>query len=862
MLDGTVIATLNYLTKICGLRIMITKTRECLLVLICLFIGISHVNGQQVKKTVLKGIVVDGQTNSPIPAAAVVVESTTNGVTEGTTTDSEGNFLLSTNIPNPSLRVSRVGYETEIVKIFNGSTDLIKVSLTSSLTELDEVVVKARKVRYRNKNNPAVSLIDSVIANKDNNRNENFDFLKYGKYDKVQFAISNISESVKKSKALKKFRFVFDNIDTTKQPGKEVLPLYIKETISDCYYRKSPKASKEIILADKMVDFKGYLSNEGITAYLRYLYQNINIYDNNVIFLTNQFLSPIAKSAPIFYRYYIVDTVDIADIKCARLFFTPRNKTDMLFQGYMFITLDGSYALRKIDMGVNKNINLNWVKDVKIAQEFENTLQQGWVLTNDEFSVDFGFNQNGLGIFGQRSVTYKNYEINKEINDNLFSSSSPKLDEVQKSDAYWEENRFVQLTQSEQGIYSTMDSLQQVPAFKRTMDAFRIAIAGFHDFGPFEIGPIATFYSYNQIEGTRIKFGGRTTPKLNKKLIFDGYLAYGFKDKKYKYNIGASYSFTDKTVYDFPVKSLKLNYQQDTKIPGQELYFVQEGNALMSVKRGVDDKLFYNRTFKAEYLNEFENHFSYALGYNYTRQSPGGSLKFSPIDISEVSLNLRYAPHEKFYQGKMFRDPVTSKYPVLQFKFTNGSKLIGNDYNYSSFKLSISKKFFPALIGYTAVTWEAGKLLGEVPYPLLTIHNANQTYYYQSIAYNLMNFLEFVSDQYTSLNVDHCFNGFIFNKLPLIKKLSLREIVTCKVLYGGLSKSNNPDFNSDLMKFPVDKYGNPTTFALGGKPYVEVGFGISNIFRFIRIDFVQRLTYLDHPNVSKTGVRMMFKFDI
>ncbi|MEN6618025.1 MAG: DUF5686 family protein [Rikenellaceae bacterium] len=849
---------------------MFFKNKYCFLILVCLFVGSITVNGQRTYNAVLKGIVVDGKTDKPIPLASVAVE----GTKQGTITDLEGKFSISTNIPNTILKASCMGYNTEIIKISDGSSNLIKIKLTSSLTTLDKVVVKANRVRYKNKNNIAVSFIDSVIANKDKNRNENFDFLQYEKYEKTQFALSNISEEIKQSKMLKKFKFVFENIDTTKQPGKEVLPLYIKETLSDYYYRKSPKATNEVVKANKMVSFDGYLNNEGITAYLKYLYQDINIYDNNISFLTNQFLSPIANSAPMFYRFYITDTVNIDDAKCAKLFFTPRSKTDMLFQGYLFITLDGAYAVKKIDMEVNKKINLNWVKDAKIIQEFEYSQQQGWVMSKDELSVNFGFNQNGLGIFGQRSVLYKNYLINKTLTDNVFNISAPKIDAVQKSDAFWEQNRYEQLTKSEKGIYTTMDSLQHVPAFKRTMDIMRIAFASFHDFGPFEIGPISTFYSYNSIEGSKIKFGGRSTPEFSKKINFDGYLTYGFKDKKYKYNIGATYSFTSNTIYEFPVKRLRVNYQVDTKVPGQELYFLQEGNALMSFKRGVDDKLFYNKSFKVEYLNEFENHFSYSVGYNYTRQSPGGTLNFntddylSPVNnipyvnISEVGLNLRYAPHEQFYQGKLYREPVPNKYPILQLKYINGSKILGNDFNYNRLKLSIYKKFYPSVIGYTTVIWEAGKTFGKVPYPLLEIHNANQTYVYQSTAYSLMNFLEFVSDQYTSLNVDHCFNGFIFNKIPLLKALGLRENVTCKVLYGSLSKSNNPDYQSDLFKFPTDKEGNPTIFALGNSPYVEVGVGISNIFKLIRLDFVKRLTYLNHPNVSSTGIRMMLKFDI
>ncbi|HEY4787190.1 MAG TPA: DUF5686 family protein, partial [Bacteroidales bacterium] len=469
----------------------------------------------------------------------------------------------------------------------------------------------------------------------------------------------------------------------------------------------------------------------------------------------------------------------------------------------------------------------------------------------------------------------KNYKVNEPREDKFYKG----IDLVQMKDAndknaeFWETHRHQQLSNSEKNVYTVIDSVKRVPAFKRTMNLMMLVISGYRDFGYFEIGPVNTFYSYNPIEGVRLRFGGRTTPKLSKKINFETYLAYGNTDKEYKYYLGTTYSLSSKTIYEFPVKSIKLSFQNETKIPGQELQFVQEDNVLLSIKRGVNNKLLYNKILRIEHLNEFENHFSYTVGYNYMRQSPGGDLYFNPINyisgfnniqrinMSEAYIILRYAPHEQFYQGKIYRIPIANKYPVFQLQYNAGAKFLNNDYNYSNIKFSITKRFYPSILGYTDVIWEAGKIFGKVPYPLLFIHRANQTYSYQITSYNLMNFLEFVSDQYTSLNVDHCFNGFIFNKIPLLKKLKLREVATCKVLYGSVSKTNNPEYQSGLFKFPTDNAGNPITYTLEKQPYVEASVGISNIFRFFRIDLVKRLTYLDHPNVASTGIRARFKFD-
>jgi hypothetical protein len=317
-----------------------------------------------------------------------------------------------------------------------------------------------------------------------------------------------------------------------------------------------------------------------------------------------------------------------------------------------------------------------------------------------------------------------------------------------------------------------------------------------------------------------------------------------------------------------------LGYQYDTETPGQVLQYATQDNILLSFKRGVDDKMFYNGILKLEHLYEFDNHFSYTLGYNFKKQTPAGNLYFTTdenlpwsnevpyINISEISLKLRYAPKEEFYQGKIYRSPIASRHPVIQLQGAFGSKDLNSDYDYQRIKFGISRRFYFSIVGYTDVAAEAGKIFGTVPYPLLFIHNANQTYSYQKNAYNMMNFLEFVSDQYFSLNIDHSFNGFFFNKVPLLKKLKFREVATFKILYGGVSNNNDPDLNPDLFIFPTAEDGSPVTFSLDKKPYIEASIGVSNILRIFRIDLIKRFSYLDNPNVSSLGFRVQFRLDI
>ncbi|MDP1622479.1 MAG: DUF5686 family protein [Bacteroidales bacterium] len=828
-------------------------------------------SGQITKPTIVKGKITDAVTGESLPVVAVVFVKTTTG----TTSDTNGYYYLTGKNTSNTVQFSCLGYESLEMPVLTGKSQTIDIQLKPQSQQLNELVIKSKKSRYRNKNNPAVDLINQVIEHKDENRKEQFNTYRYEKYEKILFALSNLTEEFKNRKYLKKFKFIFNNVDTIKIPGKEILPLYLKETLSDYYASKSPRTEVEVVKANKMVTFEGYMDNQGVTEYLNYMYQDINIYDNDIPFLTNTFLSPVASSAPSFYRFFIMDTLWVDSVRCYKMLFAPRNKTDMLFQGFLYVTADSSFAVKKIDISVPKEINLNWAREVSISQNFSKIENNGWLLTSDMTGIDFGLARDRVGIYGERLVSYKNITVNQPVNDSLFEQDrNVELDSAGIRDAkFWKENRHISLTNSEEGTYVLIDSVKSLPVFKNMMNIMMLLFAGYRDLGYFEIGPINTFYSYNPVEGARIRAGGRTTDKLSKRINFETYMAYGFKDRLLKYYLSTTLSLTERSIFEFPVKSVRLSYQNDTKIPGQELQFVQEDNFLLSIKRGINNKILYNKTLRIEHLNEFNNHFSYNIAYQFLRQSAGGDLYFnrveylqaenipSFIDISEVSLNLRYAPNEQFYQGKQYRNPIISRYPVTQLQLTYGSKFLQNDYNYLNLKLSISKRFYLSVLGYADVTLEGGKIFGKVPYPLLFIHRANQTYSYQIASYNLMNFLEFVSDEYTSLNIDHSFNGFFFNKIPLIKKLKWREVVTAKILFGRLTGMNNPAGNTDLFRFPVDLEGDPVTFSLDQGPYIEASFGIANIFKLFRIDLVKRLTYLGHPSVSNIGIRARFKFD-
>lgn len=817
---------------------------------------------------VFTGIVLDKENNQPIQYATVVLLGTQNG----TSTDSAGVFRLQLiDKKKNKAKISCVGYQPVIIPL-PAITETIVVKLTADVRQISEVNV--RKQRYRSRKNAAVDLIDHVIENKKNNKKESLDYVENDKYEKVQFAINNISPDYKHKKIFQRFKFVFENIDSLKETGKHYLPVYLKESYAKQFYRNSPRLSKQIEKAHKVVSFSGF-DNKGIEENIKYLYQDVDLYKNEISFLSNQFLSPISPNAKLFYRYYILDTIQSGNDKYARLYFSPKNKEDMLFQGYLHILLDGSYAITKSELTVSKSININWINKVKVVQQFERAANNSWMLKSDQISIDFGLSKKSKGVTGQKQVTYSAYSFEKPENDSVLEAKikAEKTKSSLPQNDFPDHYRPEKLTKSEAGTYLAMDSIQKVPIIKKLINLSTMLFFGYYDLGKIEIGPVNTFYMYNPVEGMRFRFGGRTTDKLSKKLNLETYFAYGFTDKKPKYYLGGTWSLTERNFQQFPAKTLRISYQRETQIPGQQMQFLMEDNILLSIKRGVNDKLFYNKTFRIEHVNEFENHFSYTVGFKNTLQSPGGNLFFNYTDYSqrlnevnvlhlpEFYVHLRYAPHERFYQGKTFRTNIYTKYPIWELRYLVGNKSWGNDFNYHNLKLNVRKRFYFSVLGYSDVVAEAGKIFGKVPFPLLYLPQANQTYSYQIESYNMMNFLEFATDQYASLLVDYTFNGFFFNKIPITKRLGLREMLTCKVLYGTISKQNNPAQTSGLFQFPVNADGTALTYSLNNTPYIEGSVGVGNIFKIFRVDLVRRFTWLDNPTISKYGLRMRFRLD-
>jgi Family of unknown function (DUF5686)/CarboxypepD_reg-like domain len=845
----------------------LTFFRFCCLLSLLLFANL--LTGQNI--SLLKGRLTDAATKEGISYANIKIE----GTTEGTLSDVDGFFKLKV-APGKTLRISSVGYQTLSYVVPASLRDSVWIELESN-NVLSEVVVKPK--RYRNKNNPAVELIEMVVKNRKSNHVEGFESFQVEQYEKILMGITDISDKVKSRRAFRSLKVLTDNTDTTLLKGSGITPVYLQESLQSYYSQGDPKRKKIWIAGTQKVKFP-IIDNEGVEKYLRYLYQEADIYDNYVVLLTDHFMSPIADNAPLFYRYYIGDTTEVSGSKVVRLQFFPRNKTDMLLQGELFIALDSTYPVTRINYTVNPNINLNWVNKLEMEQSFVKTQTGKWVLNEETYVLDFGLFNKGAGMFAKRYVSHREPRIGAVLPDTIFRQMHelrtlmPKA-EVQDA-VFWDQSRHVELSQTEANTYKAMDSLKNTLWFKRVSKGLFILIAGHYSpeqVPGLEIGRINTFFSFNPVEGYRARFGARTNPQFSKRVNLEGYVAYGFRDERWKFGLGANITLAKNRAYNrFPYNMLRINYQQDLITPGVLIIGTFAPSSLAtSIVRGTNDRFFFQKKFVAQYEREFYNNFSYMAGFEHRELDPLGSLTYTPVeggsDIEAVItakpyVQIRYAPGEEYYQSNNgWRQRIRFN-SVSTLRYSRGIKgIVGSNFEFDEVTASFYKYSRIPPIGYNYFYVEAGGVFGKVPYSLLTVHRANQTFGNRFIAYNLMNFMEFVSDRYVAVNMEHSFYGFFTNKLPLIRRLKLREFITFKLLYGTVSEQNQPKPGSGLFELPKYADSSPLTYTLEKEPYMEASIGIGNILKVIRLDFIRRLNYLDHPQTSKFGVRVSAKLE-
>ncbi len=785
-----------------------------------------------------------------------------------------------------TLSISSVGFKEQTIKVKSSTPSTLKITLKEDTKTLNEVVVTDRKGKYSRKNNPAVELMRRVIAAKKRTDLSNKDYYQYISYQKLTFALNDLTKERIDSTALFRQQFVKDQVELCKYNNKLILPVITNETVTEKIYRRSPKSEKSIILGENKGGVNELIeTGDIIDVIMKDVFTDVDIYDNQIRLLQYPFTSPIGDDAINFYRYYIEDTVYVDKDLCYHMQFIPNNQQDFGFRGELYILADSTLHVKKCTLTLPKRSDVNFVENLRIDQAYEQQPSGDWVLVQDDMIVELKLASWIQKLIAIRTTKNSDYSF-EPLANKLFKGKAAERRDASASmrgDDFWGQYRTIELTKSEAQMNSFIDNIKHVKGFGVVMFFLTAFIENFVETSrgnsKVDIGPINTIVSSNFIDGFRTRLSAQTTANLNRHWFLAGYYARGWKSHQNYYSGTLTYSFNKKDYLprEFPKRTLTLSISRDVEMPSDKWIHTDKDNVFTSFKWAKIDKMYFYNRQELTFEREEDWGFKTTIGIKCEKERGYGEMKFTPMALyrsadddpdyvnpevglrtTELHAQIRIAPGETFINTKQRRLPINLDAPVFVIGHTVGIKgLLGGQYNYNLTEVEVYKRFWVKSWGKIDIYLKGGYEWDKVPYPLLIVPRANLSYIMEDETFSLINNMEFLNDRYLSLQASWDLNGKIFNRIPLLKSLKWREYLGVNVLWGALSNKNNPYLHPNdmtLFQFPTGCY------AMDGKrPYVELIIGIHNIFKLFHVEYVRRLTYTNLPTAHNNGVRLMFR---
>lgn len=739
---------------------------------------------------------------------------------------------------------------------------------------LDGLEVMAKHYKYSTKNNPAYELMKKIRKTKYAGDARYLPEYHEDFYTKIVLGLNNCDASEFTGKD--KFKFLEEYVDTAKYTNLPVLLISLREKAGTKVHSLDFRKDKIVVKGERSVGIDESFNQDNITLMLEEILKNVNIYNDDIDILQHHFVSPISSIADNFYRYYLNDTVEIDGKKHIELTFAPVSPESFGFNGRLYVEAeDSTYFIRKLEMKVPRVINLNFVDNVCIRQEYYKDEFGKRHIQSDDMELELSLMPGTQPFYARRLTNFRKPEFtdNHNLHNILYDASEYIVYEKANLLPWdkWNDFRLVPLSKAEGEMGSFMNRMRRFPFIFWSEKILKMLLNGYVATSPkdskFDLGPINTLLSYNSIEGWRIRIGGLTTAKLSDRWFGRAFVAYGFRDHKVKYLGELEYSFISKNRYarDFPVNSLRINYQYDLDEIGQHYVVTSPDNIFLSLKREACRLALYRREAGFSYQIELKNNFSFIGSFRHRIYEATPWMPFNYSDgrfltnytLAGFMVEFRYAPGEKFTQGATNRYRINKDAPIFLLTHEFVPKgMLGSQFTFNKTELSVSKRFWFSAFGFLDCIFKLGKVWSTVDYPQLIWQNANLSFTIQPESYSLLNPMEFPMDYFGSLDFSYNANGLLFNRIPLIKRFKLREVFTFKGFMGGLTSKNDPLKNRELLQFP----SGTATGRLSAKPYMEFSAGIDNILSFLRVDYVWRLTYRNMPDISHGGVRLSANF--
>ncbi|UBZ12677.1 DUF5686 and carboxypeptidase regulatory-like domain-containing protein [Flagellimonas marinaquae] len=812
-------------------------------------------------QTKIEGIVSD-DTGMPIAFANIIFVNSS----EGTITNDNGRFYMESDETYDAIKVSFIGYETKEIPLGQKVNYNMEIVLTESAEQLQEVVVYTGK--QSKKNNPAIDILRKIWAKKRENGVRKFKQYQYDKYEKIEFDLNTIDSALIKSKLFKGLEFMFEDLDTSRITGKTYLPMFLSESFSKVYGDNVLDREKEDVLGNKNSGFSG---NQAITAFVEDLYSDYDIYNNYLKFFDKSFTSPLSKTGIDVYNYVLSDSTYIDDKWCYNIIYYPRRKNELTFKGDFWVN-DTTFAIKKINLQVTKSANINWVKEIYIEQDFEVVNDSVFLLKRDYMLSDFSFSkkEESRGVYGKRTTVFDNYNFNNPRSEDFYKAVSDPYDPrvFSQDSIFWENARLERLNEDESGIFKLLDTLKTVPKFRTYYDIVSILGSGYVEIDKWniDIGDIYSTFGYNDAEGVRLRGGARTYFGQNDLWRLEGYMAYGFNDKKFKHGFSGKFLLDRKNRLiisggnrrDIEQLGLSLTSTNDVmgrSIASSSLVTVGSNDRLTNINLStLNVEMEPVKNFRIDVGGSFRTLSSalpdaFSLDYVDPNSPSGISSEIKQFDLTTT---LIYTPGKRTIGYGVERSNINDDYSTLVLKYTKGvDGFLESDFDYEKIQFSYQQPWQIGGFGRLTSTVELGKTFGAVPLGLLSVIPGNQTLFSLYNVFPNLDFYEFVTDTYATVHLEHNFNGRLFSRIPLLRKLNLREIVGVRGAWGQLSEENialSAPTNIPLMA-PEDQV------------YWEYSLGVGNIFKILRIDFNFRGNYLENPDARAFGITGTFGFN-
>lgn len=823
----------------------------------------------------ITGVITDEETGDSISFASIVYK--------GHNISTVANVFGQYTIPRQegwNITVSAVGYKSRIIPVNSKTRRKLNITLKPARQELAEVTVKSRRNRYSRKDNPAVELMRRVVAAKKKTDLSNNDYYRYNKYEKLTLALNDLTPQQLESPFFTKKPWLLNQVEVNPYTNKLVLPVSVDETVSQKFYRKSPKDEKNIIQGQTSTGINDYFqTGDIINTVVKDVFTNVDLYQDDIRILQRPFTSPMSEKGIGFYRYYIEDTLAIGQDSCIHLAFVPNNMQDMGFRGDLYILKDSTLHLRRCQLSIPKQSNVNFVESLQVLQEYEKLPDGQWVLTTDDMITELQlFDFISAGAIVTRITRYSDYDFS-EVPNKIFHGQKKEVTEADaqmRDKAFWDQYRQVELTRSENSMDKFMENIQNMKGFKYVIYGLKTLVENSLETGDpnyVDICPINTLLTRNYVDGWRTRLSAKTTANLNKHFFLSGYYAHGWGSHRNYYDAEMTYSLNAKKYlpHEFPRRTMTIQSSQDICSPNDRFMESDKDNIFVAMKWAETNKMMsYNRQ-KVSFEYETDWGLKAIISGKTEENEAFGAMNYQTLDkpfvpinsktgngeylrTTEASFYVRYAPGETYINNKLRRRVINLDAPVFSLSHTIGfNGVLGGDYNFHLTEAHIFKRFWLNSWGKFDVDLKGGIEWDQVPYPLLIMPASNASFIIQKNTFSLINTMEFVNDRYVSLMLAWDMNGKILNRIPLAKKLYWREYLGVRMLWGDLSDKNNPEKNPGnprLMYFPEG-----TNIMNPNRPYMEMVVGVHNIFKFFRVEYVKRLTYKDLPSAPHWGMR-------